>query len=123
MKKTRLKKYSTKGLAKRKEKAETSKKLHEWFLEIWDKIKYPHCEECGKYLGKEPNSCFFDHLLEKSKYPELAFVRENIFICCPECHEAKTNGFPKPYHKQRIAKAKFDLIIKEEVDKNIKEEK
>lgn len=111
MKKTKLKKYSDKGLVKKREKTENTKKLHEWFLKIWSTLPKPKkCEECGKWLGNEPNTCFFDHLLEKSKYPELAFVRENIFICCAECHNSKTNGFPKPFHKQRILKAKFDLL-------------
>ena len=106
-----IKKYSEKGLIKKKEKTENTKKLHEWFKKIWNELSSPRvCEECGEWLGNEPNLCFFDHLIEKSSHPELAFTRENIFICCKTCHSEKTNGFPKPYHKQRILKAKFDLL-------------
>ena len=68
------------------------KTMQEFFISIWN--KKPHiCENCGKWLGNEPLSYMFDHLLEKSKHPELKYEEDNIMITCLECHENKTNGF------------------------------
>ena len=72
-----------------------------WFQELWN--KNPHfCKSCSKYLGEEPLSLFFDHLLEKNKYEQYRFTEENIMIVCSDCHSAKTNGFPHPKHKYAI---------------------
>ena len=82
-------------------------KRHQFFTFIWN-IKLPHeCENCGKWLGKEPLSYMFDHLLEKSKYPELEYEEDNICYICLECHDNKTRGFPGEKHKQLIEKAKI----------------
>jgi hypothetical protein len=96
MKRTKLKKFSEKGLAKRKEKTEITKKLHEFFLNLWDErelfngtLSYCKCEETGKILTREfyrENSCCYSHILSKSKYPELAFKKENIMIVSPDAH-------------------------------------
>ena len=76
-------------------------KMQEFFLSIWK--KRPHkCENCNKYLGNEPLSYMFDHLLEKSKYPELELEEDNIMIVCLECHDNKTRGFLSNLVKERI---------------------
>jgi 5-methylcytosine-specific restriction endonuclease McrA len=64
-----------------------------FFLQIWDKKKKHDCENCGKWLGNEPLSYMFDHLLEKSKHPELKYEEQNIMLVCLECHDNKTRGF------------------------------
>ena len=81
--------------------------LHEWFLTIWKERKH-YCESCNKWLGDIPSTIFFDHLLEKSIYPELTFSKENIFLCCSDCHSKKTNGFPTEKHKEAITKIKLN---------------
>lgn len=91
-----LKKYSKKGLEKKKEKTETSKLMHQFFLDLWDErelfngdIFYCKCEETGKTLTRNfyrGNSCCYSHILPKSKYKELAFMKENIMIVSPEAH-------------------------------------
>jgi 5-methylcytosine-specific restriction endonuclease McrA len=72
---------------------------------IWK--KRPHeCESCGRFLGNEALSSYFDHLLEKSTYPELRYKEENIFLVCVECHDKKTRGFPTDKHKEAIVNFK-----------------
>jgi hypothetical protein len=53
----------------------------------------------------------FDHLLEKSKHPELKYEKENIILVTFEEHEKKTNGFPDEKHKEliEVAKQKFGI--------------
>jgi 5-methylcytosine-specific restriction endonuclease McrA len=76
--------------------------LHEFFLHIWKNRQKHDCENCGKWLGKEPLSYMFDHLLEKSKYPDLAKEEDNIMLVCLECHDNKTRGFLTDFVRQKI---------------------
>ena len=76
--------------------------MFEFFLGIWEKRKKHECENCGGWLGKEPLSYMFDHLLEKSKYPELKFEEDNIMLVCLKCHDEKTRGFASEYVNNRI---------------------
>ncbi len=99
------KKLTEKQIAKKVIKTENTKKQFEFFKEIW-KERPHYCNSCNKYLGEEPLSLYFDHLIEKSLRDDLRFVKENIYICCGDCHSAKTNGFPKPLHKEAIYKIK-----------------
>jgi len=99
-----------------KEKKEANKQAierrNEFFLDIW-KTKLPHkCENCGKFLGYEPLSYMFDHILEKSKYPELTFERENIWYLCFQCHEKKTMGHTSPLMDMMIKTVKklFNIL-------------
>ena len=39
------------------------------------------------YLGKEPLSVFFHHVLPKEKYPEAMYDEENIVIVTLEEHD------------------------------------
>ena len=108
---------SAKQKIKDVEKKEYTNKQFKMFFDIWNKRKH-YCESCGKWLGNEPLSIFFDHLLEKSIYEELALIEENIFLCCGECHTKKTNGFPTTQHLTAINKAKqlFNIeLTKEDV--------
>ena len=67
-------------------------KRNDFFSYIWKKRDH-YCENCGEWLGKEPLSYFFDHILEKSKYPSLEFNEENIQLLCMKCHDEKSRGF------------------------------
>jgi 5-methylcytosine-specific restriction endonuclease McrA len=80
-----------------------------FFLQVWNKKQKHECENCGKWLGNEPLSYMFDHLLEKSKYPELKYTEENIMLVCLECHDNKTRGFLTDLVKEKIkiVKEKF----------------
>ena len=92
---------SKKSVFKHKEISKEPDKMKNFFLDIW-KIKPHICENCNVYLGKEAKSYMFDHLLEKSKYPELAFEKENIMIVCLKCHDEKTRGFYSDIVKDKI---------------------
>ena len=108
---------SAKQKIKDVEKKEYTNKQFKMFFDIWNKRKH-YCESCGRWLGNEPLSIFFDHLLEKSIHKNLALIEENIYLCCGECHTKKTNGFPTTQHLTAINKAKqlFNIeLTKEDV--------
>lgn len=90
-----------KGISKK----ENIDKQWDFFISIWNGHSH-NCENCDKNLGSEPRSYMFDHLLEKSQYPEMAYEKSNIFLCCLECHANKTGGFPGEKHKQAIENIK-----------------
>ncbi len=77
-----------------------------FFIEIWNERKRPdgrnYCEVSGKRLPLEPLSLYFDHLLEKSIYPEYRFDKRNIAIVDADIHSLKTSGFPHPKHQELI---------------------
>lgn len=74
---------------------------NDFFITIWN--KRPHiCQHCGKRLGNEPRSYMFDHLLEKSKYKDLEFEEENIWLVCLECHDCKTRGIISDKYREKI---------------------
>lgn len=77
------------------------------FLEIWNSIEegFRWCQSCGKQFYGPPKPLYFDHLLEKSKYPELTLVKENIFLVCGLCHDRKNKGNPTKKHQEAIDKA------------------
>jgi len=55
-------------------------------MTIWR--KKPHKSEISsKYLGKEPLTVFFHHILPKEKYPEASLDEENIVLLTLEEHE------------------------------------
>lgn len=86
--------------------------MKQFFMNYWRTHKPHVCENCNKHLGKEPLSYMFDHVLEKSKYPELAFEEENIMYLCLECHDKKTRGFYSDVIQERInyLKLKFNIL-------------
>jgi 5-methylcytosine-specific restriction endonuclease McrA len=89
------------SLVKKQTSIRQTSEIRDFFLQIWK--KRPHkCENCNKSLGNEPLSYMFDHLLEKSKYPDLTFEEDNIMIVCLECHDNKTRGFLSDLVKEKI---------------------
>lgn len=64
------------------------------------------CWSCEKELYEPMRSYYFDHLIEKSRRPDLALERDNIFLCCLTCHSLKTDGHPTEKHQEAIEKAK-----------------
>ena len=105
---------SGKGLSKKSskppEKLDKPSEMKEFFMDFWKNNKQHTCEVCSKHLGDEPRTYMFDHVLEKSKYPELAFVEENIMYLCLECHDEKTRGHHSDVTIKRIEylKAKYE---------------
>lgn len=60
-------------------------KMRDFFVQIWR--KRPHRSEISDtYLGQEPLTVFFHHILPKEKYPEAAFDEENIILLTLDEH-------------------------------------
>lgn len=60
--------------------------MKDFFLQIWR--KRPHYSEVsGKWLGSEPLTIFFHHILPKEKYNQACFDEENIVLLTLEEHE------------------------------------
>jgi hypothetical protein len=52
---------------------------NDFFLQVWS--KRPHySEESGTFLGNEPLSIFFHHILPKEKFPEAEYDEDNIIL-------------------------------------------
>lgn len=87
--------------------------MNAFFLQVWNGRKEHKCENCGKWLGKEPLSYMFDHLLEKSKHPELKYEEDNIMLVCLECHNNKTRGFLTDLVRVKIeeVRKKFENLL------------
>ena len=81
--------FSTKKLdkiVKSEEEVRKISEMREFFLQLWK--KFPHYSQIsGKYLGKEPLTVFFHHILPKEKYPQACFDEENIILLTLEEHE------------------------------------
>lgn len=90
------------------QKVKQTEEMFHFFEDVWKERKH-ECYNCGKWLGKEPLSYMFDHVLEKSKYPELRLERENIVLMCLQCHDNKTRGIltEKVISKIQAVKEKF----------------
>ena len=98
-----------KSSEERQKNKEEGQKMIDFFNMIWS--KRPHyCQVTGQFLGNEPKTYMFEHLIEKSSHPELAFEEENIILCTLEVHDRKNNGFPLPKHKEFIDKAKEKFL-------------
>lgn len=91
-------------------KEERAKRRMQLFLQVWEDRRREdgrrYSDVSGKRLPERFSTLYFDHLLERSKYPEFEFDAENIALCLPEEHYLKTNGNPLPKHKDLIEEAK-----------------
>lgn len=80
-------------------------RMWQLFLEVWEE-RGPYSEIDGAYLGKEPRSYMFDHLLPKETFPEVQYEKWNILMVTLDQHSNKHNGYPHPTHQEAINKAK-----------------
>ncbi len=90
-----------------KTKIETMRNL---FLEIWKERKH-YSEVSGNYLGKEPLSTFFHHILPKEKYPELEYDKSNIILLTLDEH---TDVESDMYKYEEVNKRRESLKLKYE---------
>lgn len=85
--------------------------LRELFLHIWK--KKPHKSEIsGTYLGKEPFSTYFHHILPKEKFPQACMDEENIILLTLEEHSNVENDIYKyeiVNEKRKQLKTKYNL--------------
>ena len=82
--------------------------MKDFFLEIWK--ERPHYSEISKqFLGNEPKTLYFHHLLLKSKYPEAMYDKENIVLLTAEEHSIVHLDM---YKYEEINKRRELLLIK-----------
>jgi len=97
--------------AKAFDKALKRQIMWEFFLEIW--MKRPHFSIIsGAYLGDEPLSLFFHHVLPKNKYPEAQYDEENIVLLTSDEHvniESDMYKDGKINKKRELLKTKYKL--------------
>jgi hypothetical protein len=87
-----------------------SHQMREMFLDIWK--KKPHKSEIsGVYLGKEPMSTYFHHILPKEKYPEACVDEENIILLTLEEHSNVENDmyrYEEVNNRRNLLKLKYE---------------
>jgi hypothetical protein len=82
----------------------------EMFMNIWKKKRH-YSEVSGVYLGKEPMSTYFHHILPKEKYPEACLDEENIILLTLEEHSNVENDM---YRYEEVNKRRNHLLTKYE---------
>jgi hypothetical protein len=82
----------------------------EMFLNIWKKKKH-YSEVSGVYLGSEPMSTYFHHILPKEKFPEACLDEENIILLTLEEHSNVENDM---YKFEEVNERREQLKIKYE---------
>ena len=93
-------------------KKEEVSQMRDFFLSIWN--KRPHRSEISNtYLGSEPLTVFFHHILPKSRYKDAALDEENIILLTLDEH---TNCESDMYRYEEINRRRLYLI--EKYDKN-----
>ena len=84
-----------------------SDQLH-FFQRIW--CKRPHFSEAsGDFLGNEPLTVFFHHILSKEKYPQAAFDEENIIFLTLQEHDQVEMDM---YRYEEVNTRREKLLIK-----------
>ena len=92
------------------DKSEKNQQMREFFLNIW-KRRLHISEVSGTYLGKEPLTVFFHHILPKEKYPQAKYDEENIILLTLDEH---TNVESDIYKYDEVNKRRDLLKIKYE---------
>lgn len=100
-----------KKLDKSEEDVRNISERNELFLQIW--TKRPHKSEVsGEYLGSEPLTVFFHHILPKEKYPQAALDEENIILLSLQEHdqvEMDMYRYEKVNERRDILLTKYNL--------------
>lgn len=102
---TKMSSFLHKKLDKSEELTRNISELRDVFLHIWRKRRHVS-EVSGDYLGKEPLSVFFHHILPKEKYPEAKLDEDNIILLTLDEH---TNVETDIYKYEEVNKRR-DLL-------------
>jgi hypothetical protein len=81
--------------------------MHSFFADIWKERKH-FSEISNVYLGKEPLSIYFHHILPKNKYPEAAYDKDNIILLTLDEHTNVENDIYKYDKINEIRKKLLD---------------
>lgn len=85
LRRTPIRKVSKKQQKILGEKKLQSEKDKEFFNEIWQERDH-FCYESGEYLGEEPLTVFFHHILPKADYDRFRYCKWNIVLLTWENH-------------------------------------
>ena len=105
---------SGRGLTSKKVEKTNGKNLQmkQFFLSIWK--KRAHCSEVSvKFLGNEPMSTYFHHILPKSKYPEAWLDEENIILLTLDEHSNVENDmylYDEINKRRELLKIKYGIL-------------
>lgn len=99
--------------AKNVRKSQNHRKIsdrNEFFLQIWGKKRH-FSEISNIYLGKEPLTIYFHHILPKEKYPEAEYDEDNIILLTFDEHNTVESDM---YRYEEINKRRKNLLLKYE---------
>jgi hypothetical protein len=85
--------------------------MQEFFLQIWRK-RLHYSQVSFEYLGKEPLTVYFHHILPKEKYPQAMYDEENIILLTLEEHdnvERDMYKYPEVNRRRELLKKKYDI--------------
>lgn len=82
--------------------------MKNFFHDIWKKRRHLS-EVSGIYLGKNPLTIFFHHILNKEKYPKATFDEDNIILLTFDEHTAVENDM---YKYEKINEKRKQLLEK-----------
>lgn len=96
----------------KKVSVEEKSSMHNFFMEIWK--KRPHKSEIsGEFLGKEPLSIYFHHILPKEKYKEAKLDEENIILLTLDEHTNVENNiyrYEEVNNRRTYLKTKYNIL-------------
>jgi len=90
--------------------AQEINEMRDFFLLIWNKRPH-HSQISMDYLGREPMSTFFHHILPKEKYPEARLDEENIILLTLDEHttvESDMYKYPEINNRRELLKIKYE---------------
>lgn len=99
--------------AKNVRKSQNHRKIsdrNEFFLQIWGKKRH-FSEISNIYLGREPLTIYFHHILPKEKFPEAEYDEDNIILLTFDEHNTVESDM---YRYEEINKRRENLLLKYE---------
>ncbi|MDM8563772.1 retron system putative HNH endonuclease, partial [Candidatus Marithioploca araucensis] len=89
-----------------------NRSVHDILLEELEQLTANHCTFCDGYpLGAQSRQTI-EHFRPKSKYPKLAYVWHNLFLCCDVCQNAKGEHYDKKLIKPDAIDYEFNRYFK-----------
>jgi len=104
--KTKMSSFPVKKLDKHRNISD----MNAFFLQVWTKRKH-YSEVSGDYLGKEPLTIYFHHILPKEKFPQAKYDEDNIILLTFDEHNNVENDM---YKYEEVNNRRKHLKIKYE---------
>jgi len=113
--KQNFKKWGKEFAARRREnprfsfnwKAIKGKRVNELLREFLIRMTSCHCSFCDSYPSERIGETI-EHFRPKDKYPLLAYVWHNLFLCCHICQSKKGNRFDRRILKPDARDYRFE---------------